>query len=47
LLSGGLPLPFDDELTAGGADVAPSALPHGHGDPAIRQDAREAIDARV
>jgi threonylcarbamoyladenosine tRNA methylthiotransferase MtaB len=47
LLTGRLPLPLDDQLTAGGADVAPATLPHRHDQVLIGQNLREAIDRVV
>jgi len=47
LLRGRLLLPFDDQLAAGGADVASPALPHRDEDVMIREDLREPIDRRV
>jgi threonylcarbamoyladenosine tRNA methylthiotransferase MtaB len=47
LLGGGLPGAFDDELPAGGANVAPAALPHRDVDSALSEDGREAIDGLI
>ena len=47
LLRGRFLLPFDDQLTAGGADVASTALPNRDEDVVIREDLREPIDRRV
>jgi threonylcarbamoyladenosine tRNA methylthiotransferase MtaB len=44
LLGGRSPLPLDDELTAGGADVASATLANRHDQPALSQDRGEAID---
>jgi phosphoribosylamine--glycine ligase len=40
-------VPFDDELSAGGADIAAAALSDRHRDAAIPEDARERVHARV
>lgn len=47
LLGGRLPLTLDDQLPAGGADVAAAALPDGHNQMAVGQDLREAVDRLV
>ncbi len=47
LLSGRFPLSLDDQLTAGGANVAPAALSHRHDQMVIREDLRESIDRLV
>jgi tRNA A37 methylthiotransferase MiaB len=47
LLSGRFPLTFDDQLTAGGANVAPAALPHRHDQVVVGQDLRESVDRLV
>ncbi len=47
LLSGGFARPFDDELPAGGANIAPAALANRHVDPAVGENLRESIDRGV
>jgi threonylcarbamoyladenosine tRNA methylthiotransferase MtaB len=47
LLGGRLTRPFDDELAAGSANVAPPALANRDVDPAVGENLRETIDRRV
>jgi threonylcarbamoyladenosine tRNA methylthiotransferase MtaB len=47
LLGRGFALAFDDQLSAGGADVAAAALSDGHADPAFGDDLREPVDRGV
>ncbi len=47
LLGGGPTGPLHDQLTTGGADVAPAALPDRHDQPVIGEDLREPVHGLV